>query len=67
MLLPLSANLQGPHWRWALQLGNNSSLARDVPIYGTRQQYLLMVKDVDMVELATENIPIIENRRRRRG
>ena len=27
----------------------------------------LMVKDVDMVELATENIPIIENRRRRRG
>ena len=28
---------------------------------------MLMVKDVDMVELATENIPIIENRRRRRG
>ena len=27
----------------------------------------LMVKDVRMVELATENIPIIENRRRRRG
>ena len=26
----------------------------------------LLVKDVRMVELATENIPIIENRRRRR-